>query len=615
MIQRISGLSFASLLLGLASISNAAAPPVAKPNNTLDPVKHSQPWPRQSSPLLLGQASPQSIFQGNQVMLNGQTLPIPWSQWRSPQSRIGISDWGLSQLFGVELLNTPDAAQQPIQWFSDPAQNPLPLLTRITPPLRYLDITDWAQKLGWQMQVQGSILQISSPAANVLAIRHGKQPWGDRLVLDLDRPAPWQIDEPAGEFIVNLDAAIAPTTIQSVQFTPSTSVQALKLESGPNQTRIRLNTSLRPRVWSLTSPNRLVIDVRPDSPVDQDIQWAPGLRWRRQTLTLGPNRFPVLWLEVNPRQPGLSIQPILPNATTLVGTAPLAQTARQTQAIAAINAGFFNRNNQLPLGAIRQEGRWRSGPILGRGAIAWDATGNLKIARLTLQESLRTPTGQFPLTHLNSAYLQAGIARYTSDWGSTYTPLTDAEILVTVQNNQVITQQPATSNTPVPIPANGFILVLRSNQAAAAALAPGTTLRLDQSISPPDFDRFPRIIAAGPLLLQNRQIVLDPETEKFSKAFIQELAARSAIGITANGTVLLVTVHTRISGGGASLSDIAQIMQQLGAIDALNLDGGSSTTLYLGGQIRDRLPRTAARVHNGIGIFLQPTPSGNPPQP
>jgi len=48
-------------------------------------------------------------------------------------------------------------------------------------------------------------------------------------------------------------------------------------------------------------------------------------------------------------------------------------------------------------------------------------------------------------------------------------------------------------------------------------------------------------------------------------------------------------------------------MQQLGAVNALNLDGGSSTTLYLGGQLLDRLPRTAARVHNGIGVFLQPS--------
>jgi len=44
----------------------------------------------------------------------------------------------------------------------------------------------------------------------------------------------------------------------------------------------------------------------------------------------------------------------------------------------------------------------------------------------------------------------------------------------------------------------------------------------------------------------------------------------------------------------------------MGAVEALNLDGGSSTSLYLGGSLLDRPPSTAARVHNAIGIFIQP---------
>jgi exopolysaccharide biosynthesis protein len=54
---------------------------------------------------------------------------------------------------------------------------------------------------------------------------------------------------------------------------------------------------------------------------------------------------------------------------------------------------------------------------------------------------------------------------------------------------------------------------------------------------------------------------------------------------------------------------MAQLMQQMGTVDALNLDGGSSTSLYLGGQLVDRASATAARVHNAIGISLaEPLP-------
>ncbi|MEQ8958771.1 MAG: phosphodiester glycosidase family protein, partial [Coleofasciculus sp. C2-GNP5-27] len=56
-------------------------------------------------------------------------------------------------------------------------------------------------------------------------------------------------------------------------------------------------------------------------------------------------------------------------------------------------------------------------------------------------------------------------------------------------------------------------------------------------------------------------------------------------------------------GKGPNLTETAQLMQQLGSVDALNLDGGSSTGLYLGGHLLDRSPYTAARVHNGLGLF------------
>jgi hypothetical protein len=214
------------------------------------------------------------------------------------------------------------------------------------------------------------------------------------------------------------------------------------------------------------------------------------------------------------------------------------------------------------------------------------------------------------VTNLNSGYIQAGIARYTADWGPAYSPLSNNEILVTVQNNRVVNQQTndLVGSNSVPIPKEGYLLVLRSNKSVATALAVGTTLQLESITNPPEFNRYPQILAAGPLLVQNRQIVLDPKAEKFSQAFAIEQASRSAIGQLSDGTLLVVAVHNRIDGAGASLSEMAQLMQQLGAINALNLDGGSSTTLYLGGQILDRLPRTSARVHNGIGVFVRSVP-------
>lgn len=69
---------------------------------------------------------------------------------------------------------------------------------------------------------------------------------------------------------------------------------------------------------------------------------------------------------------------------------------------------------------------------------------------------------------------------------------------------------------------------------------------------------------------------------KDSVTLYSRKAARSAICTTESGILLIAAVHNRVGADGPSLTEIAKVMQQLGCVDALNLDGGSSTSLYLG---------------------------------
>ncbi len=610
------------------------------------------------------------IRQGRQVSLNGRILPLAWTQQptnnTSANFRTWIADVGLMQSAGVDLLNTADRTKQPVQWFSVSLTNAQSLTTRTTGSYRYLDITDFAKLAGWQISIDNNILKITSQAANVTGIRQAARETGDRIVLDLDRAAPWQVnivdtptpsptpaprdtpDDPTkpaiplqmGSPAPNLETPDDPTkpalsqplapvqTIASQEwsiaidakvdrtfvdraFAISQQLRSFKIEPAGNQTRIKVQIPLgwRPQVFSLGNPNRLVIDIRPDSLVEKDIAWAAGVRWRQQYQNLGTARFPVYSLEVNPRQSGIKIRPLLSNPPTEKGTAPLLQTAEVSGTAAAINAGFFNRINRLALGAIRRDTKWLSGPILNRGAIAWNDRGEFVINRLTLQETLITSANQrLSVSQLNSAYVESGIGRYNSDWGATYTPFSDDEIVVTVAGERVVSQSPggALGKTNFPIPGNGYILALRSDLSPASQLAAGTLLRLETNTIPADFNRFPYILGGGPVLVQNSRVAVDAKAEGFSDAYVRQTAIRSAIARTAAGNLLIVAVHNRAGGAGPNFAELAQILQQMGALEALNLDGGSSTSLYLGGSLLDRPPSTAARVHNAIGIFIQP---------
>lgn len=646
-----------TLLCLIASYKDANAQSSLLKTGSMETHRHSDTEDFQhqhvsQSPRLLNQQSPPPpvllgvILYGNQISLNGHTLPGAWLQQRQKTGLLSIhlSDGAVKQLFGVDLLDTSNPTAQPIQWFSSKTK-PLILTSLLTTGYRYLNITNFAKAAKWQMRMSGNTLVIITPNAKLTNIYQDTQPIGDRMIVDLDRPTPWQISEglPArkpqieekgnsltqlpqsppvsssvknSEWTITLDAIADPALVQryiplSRPATPTLESLIQQVEIVNNKTTIHLSVpfGLAPRVSSVPNPNRLIVEIRPDAMMEKNITWAPGLTWRQQFVNLGQERFPVVWLEMSLRASGIKLKPIWTTTNTLVGTAPLIQTAQQYSAVAAINGGYFNRNNRFPLGAIRRDDQWLSSPILNRGAIAWNDSGQFYIGRLNLVETLISNNNlQLPILTLNSGYVQSGIARYTPAWGATYTPLTDNEIILVVEKNQVINRLIGgkVGEITVSIPQDGYLLIFRGKATSNVSSLPiGSSEKITSFTTPADFSRYSHIVGAGPVLVQNGQIVLDGKGEKFSDAFIVQKAVRSGICTTITGNLMIAAVHNRAGGAGPTLAEHAKLMQLLGCVNALNLDGGSSTSLYLGGQLLDRSPNTAAPVHNGIGIFWE----------
>lgn len=101
-------------------------------------------------------------------------------------------------------------------------------------------------------------------------------------------------------------------------------------------------------------------------------------------------------------------------------------------------------------------------------------------------------------------------------------------------------------------------------------------------------------IACGPRLLKNGKYDIDCERDGFSCSANQLLASRCAIGKDKKGRLVLCAVPTRIS-----LNTLAAIMQRLGAVDAINLDGGRSCFLYSRGKY---LQSTVSPMSNLITV-------------
>ncbi len=553
-----------------------------------------------------------AIGQGNRIRVNGRLHVGDWSQ---NDAGLALSDSAWMQVMGGDLADAVNPGQQPVEWYS---AAPVMVGAWLSPDgtRRYLNIAGVAQQLGWQLQPAGAVLNITTSPATLQDVRLGQQPWGRRLVLNLSQPAPWQLDSLTNsrtgktdrQFTLTVDADFKAAALQNWAVKSGNGLKALSVAPIQGKTQIKgtLDGAFAPYIWTLNNPPRLIVDIRATPRRSRRIAWAPGVEWREQTVNLGSQQFPLTWLAVNPQQPGVSLQPVWSSSAALVGKGTVAALAQSNRAAAVINAGFFNRDRETPLGVIRRDGNWISSPILNRGVVAWNSQGQMKVGRLRLQETLQTSQGQqLTIVSSNSGYPQKGMARYTRIWGPSYTPLTSSEQVLTVINDQISGVQTVSSGQSVPIPSNGSLLVKRS-MPPIPGFGPGVQVQHRAQILPAAFEAFPNMMGAGPLLVEDGRVVVNAIAEQFSPAFAAQAADRSAIAQTAAGQILLVVVHNRVGGAGPTLPEWAQLMQKLGAVNALNLDGGSSTALYLGGQILDRHPVTSTRVQNGIGLFFNP---------
>ncbi len=136
------------------------------------------------------------------------------------------------------------------------------------------------------------------------------------------------------------------------------------------------------------------------------------------------------------------------------------------------------------------------------------------------------------------------------------------------------------------------------------SLAPGTRMRVRWSIGWEDvYDA----VGGMPVLVQDGQIVAPSCSTSFCRR-----NPRTAIGWTAKGRILLVVVDGRRPkrwSVGASLRQMARIMRDLGAVQALNLDGGGSSTMVVRDEVVNRpSDDSERRVTTAVVVLPGPDP-------
>ena len=116
-----------------------------------------------------------------------------------------------------------------------------------------------------------------------------------------------------------------------------------------------------------------------------------------------------------------------------------------------------------------------------------------------------------------------------------------------------------------------------------------------------DWSDYRTVLCAGPTLLKNGRNALFPIAEGYRDSNLFAERPRTAVGMTRQNKMLLVAVNKPIY-----LRNMRQIMKGLGAVDAIGLDGGSSSALYAHGKV---IVQPARRLTNLLTVYRTVAPS------
>ncbi len=118
-------------------------------------------------------------------------------------------------------------------------------------------------------------------------------------------------------------------------------------------------------------------------------------------------------------------------------------------------------------------------------------------------------------------------------------------------------------------------------------------------------------VGGGPVLVEGSRQRITWEEEVFFGSGIgtpEMRNPRTAVGYTADGEVLLLVVDGRQAASrGASLIELAEILLDLGAVEAVNLDGGGSSTMVVGETLVNR-PSDGSERAVASALLLMPAP-------
>lgn len=360
---------------------------------------------------------------------------------------------------------------------------------------------------------------------------------------------------------------------------------------------------------------------------------APGVRWTSIVREAGPERINVLELD-----PAL-VRGVLSN-DRIAGRERVSAMGRRVGAVAGVNGGYFGPSGD-PVGVLAIDGQLLSEPVGGRSALLVGA-GGAAVAPLRFRGSV-TINGVTRL--IDGVDRTRGLVPACGGRGGDLPTSRPNAALICTDASELVVLSPSYGARP---PREGGVEAVLRDGTVARVRGPGTgpvprdallltgtgdaarflrntalprsraevDLTLTSAGRPLELAQQALLVGGGPRLLRAGRVAVTaraegfapPQAPAFFRTFVSARQPRTLAGVRSDGTLLLVTVDGRRPGwsAGMTLPEAARLMRSLGARDALNLDGGGSSTMTVRGEVVNRPSDRGGERPVSDGVYALP---------
>lgn len=451
--------------------------------------------------------------------------------------------------------------------------------------------------------VEQQIVQANVSQAALTDIRYSQSLQKVRIVFDVSTLPTFtaNLTDNPSQLVVNFEGTVNKVNAGKKVFDDPVvnTLEISRIQPDRQQVVINLKSPVTYNVFTLTNPNRVVIDIIKDYDQKSEEQIAPGVK---HISLLRYKQAKIISAHIVDLTPGSDylLRPLLSN-DAITGLEKLQSMAQRSRAITAVNGSYFALNGEI-LGLLKINGQIVSTSNVERTALGILPDGAVIMDQIDYRGSITLPDGRtVAITGVNHERGPNDLILYnnyydsmtsTNQYGSDYI-LSNGKITAIAHGNAAI-------------PPGGIVLSAHGTmETVLAGLKVGDKIKTTETLGE-TWDKASYIIGAGPRLLKDGNVLLTSKEENFPPDITTGRAPRTAVGVTKDGHILLMIVDGRQQSSiGMSLQELALFMQELGAVDAMNLDGGGSSEMVINGEIMNK-PSDGRERSLGDALMIVP---------